>query len=218
MSSRSGSSKGYKGAFTSKKLEPKKLSTIQKEEEERKELNRQQQEKAALQEQLQEVRLQKWEAERLRLEQEQLEQRQEAEIHQQLVSKNEPLPEQPHTSFSQYQEFIPGEFPINIRPEEPIIQKTEKPIAKPSSQKESSEDESDEESEEESEESEEEESAVENHPTGEESTYHPETQPEELSSATQSYYPSSAPEPENPNPEPEPDPEPEEPEDPEPNP
>ena len=171
----SGSSKDYKGAFTSKKLEPKKLSTIQKEEEERKKLIRQQQEQAALQEQLQEVRLQKWEAERLRLEQEQLEQRQEAEIHQQLVSENEPLPEQPHTSFSQYQEFIPGEFPIDIRSEEPIIQKTEKLTAKPSSQKESSEDKSGEESEEESEESEEEESAVENHPTGEESTYHPET-------------------------------------------
>jgi len=59
VSSRSGSSKGYKSAFASKKLELKKLSTIQKEEEERKELNRQQQEKAALQEQLREVRLQK---------------------------------------------------------------------------------------------------------------------------------------------------------------
>ena len=80
MSSQSGSSKGYKGTVTSKKLEPKKLSTIQKEEEERKELIWQQQEQAALQEQLQEVRLQKWETERLRLEQEQ-KQRQEAEIH-----------------------------------------------------------------------------------------------------------------------------------------
>ena len=59
VSSQSGSSKGYKGVVTSKKLEPKKLSTIQKEEEERKELIRQQQEQAALQEQLQEVRLQK---------------------------------------------------------------------------------------------------------------------------------------------------------------
>ena len=92
VSLQSGSNKGYKSAVASKKLELKKLSTIQKEEEERKELIWQQQEQAALQEQLQEVRLQKWEAERLRLEQEQLEQRPEAEIYQQLVSENEPLP------------------------------------------------------------------------------------------------------------------------------